>query len=82
MNYPADFLAQIKKRAGDRCECERSECHRGPGRCSARLPEEPGGPAPWAPVHTGEHLRFPPVPADYIALCEACAVPRNATRKA
>jgi hypothetical protein len=79
MNYPSDFLKQGKDRAGDRCECERSDCHQGPGRCNARLNEEPGK-AHWTPVLTGERLTFPPVASDYIALCGTCAVPRTGKR--
>lgn len=81
MNHPAEFLAQLKQRAHDRCECERSDCHGAPGRCGERLMEEPGGEPRWTAVHTGEHLRFPPVATDYIALCAPCAVPRNAARR-
>lgn len=79
MNYPADFLKQIKDRAGDRCECERSDCHEAPGRCVARLKDEEGKPR-WSPVLTGERLTFPPVASDYIALCGVCAVPRTGKR--
>ncbi|MBX7184568.1 MAG: hypothetical protein K1Y01_05415 [Vicinamibacteria bacterium] len=79
MNYPADFLKQIKDRAGDRCECERSDCHEAPGRCAARLKDEEGKPR-WTPVLTGERLTFPPVASDYIALCGVCAVPRTGKR--
>lgn len=77
MIYPPDFLAQLKERAGDRCECERGDCHQTRGRCNERLRDEP---ASWTPVLTGEHLTFPPVPSQYIALCAPCAVPRNARR--
>ena len=80
MNYPPDFIQQLRQRAGDRCECERGECHQTPGRCIERLMEEPGGLARWSPVLTGEHLTFPPVPSNYIALCGPCAVPRTGKR--
>ena len=79
MNYPATFIQELKKRASDRCECERSECHQGPGRCGAKLVDEPA-PTAWMPVLTGERLTFPPVPNDYIALCGACSVPRTGKR--
>jgi hypothetical protein len=80
MIYPPDFMAQLKERAGDRCECERGDCHPSPGRCAERLRDELGGPPQWVPVLTGEHLTFPPVPSQHIALCAPCAVPRNARR--
>ena len=80
MNYPNDLLTQLKARAGDRCECERSNCHGTLDRCDHRLADEPADAYAWSPVHTGEHLRFPPVASDYIALCKPCAVPRNARK--
>ena len=79
MNYPEDFISDIKKRAGDRCECERNTCHQTQGRCGEML-LAPDGLAAWSPVRTGERVTFPPVASDYIALCAHCAVPRNAPR--
>jgi hypothetical protein len=80
MNYPPEFLQELKQRSGDRCECERSECHPGPGRCGEKLAEDPAGAARWSPVLTGERLTFPPVASNYIALCATCAVPRTGKR--
>jgi len=80
MNYPSDFLQELKQRSGDRCECERSECHPGSGRCSEKLTEEGTGAPRWTPVLTGERLTFPPVAMNYIALCGTCAVPRTGKR--
>ena len=79
MNYPVDFISSIRERSGNRCECERRECHEAQGRCVEML-VEPDGLARWKPVRSGERITFPPVPSDYIALCNACAVPRNASR--
>ena len=80
MNYPPDFKSELKQRAGDRCECERSDCHQGQGRCSEALLEEPGGLTRWSPILTGEQITFPPVASNYIALCGPCAVPRTGKR--
>lgn len=82
MNYPPDFIKQLKERAGARCECERGGCHTSQGRCSETLTEDPGGQARWSPVLTGERLTFPPLALDYIALCGTCAVPRVGSGKA
>lgn len=79
MNYPTEFLQLLRERSGNRCECERSECHRTPGRCRETLSDEPG-PSRWSPVMTGDHYTFPPVPMNYIALCGFCAVPRAGAR--
>lgn len=80
MNYPTPFLHELKQRAADRCECERSGCHEGQGRCAEKLIDEPGGAARWSPVLTGERLTFPPAASNYIALCGTCAVPRAGKR--
>jgi hypothetical protein len=79
MNYPPDFVKELKDRAEHRCECERRECHQTPGRCTQELVDAPA-PDRWSPVRTGERLTFPPVALDYIALCATCAVPRTAPR--
>ena len=79
MNYPTEFLQALKERSGNRCECERSEFHRTPGRCGATLTDE-SGPSRWSAVMTGDHHTFPPEPMNYIALCGLCAVPRAGAR--
>lgn len=79
MNYPADFINELKTRSGSRCECERRDCHGAEGRCRAGLLEE-GGIARWTPVLTGERLTFPPIASNYIALCAPCSVPRAGAR--
>lgn len=78
MLFSTEFISEIKARAADRCECGRSDCHGGDGRCHAKLSDE----ASWSPVLTGERLTFPPAVNQYIALCGACAVPRNVNRPA
>jgi len=80
MNYPTEFILQLKERSGNRCECERRECHEAQGRCGETLVEEPGGPGRWTPVFTGDRLTFPPAASNYIALCGPCAVPRTGKR--
>ncbi len=75
MNHTPEFLAELKNRAGDRCECERNECHGESGRCGVKLTDEPG--RAWSAVFTGESMTFPPVAQNHIALCAPCAVPRN-----
>ena len=80
MHYSEDFLAEIKKRAANRCECERGSCHSEPGRCREALREQPDGSPQWSPILTGEHITFPPAAHAYIALCTPCAVPRSPTR--
>jgi hypothetical protein len=77
MNHTPEFLVELKRRAGERCECERNECHGAAGRCGVKLSDEAG--RSWSAVFTGESITFPPVTQNYIALCAACAVPR--TRK-
>ena len=74
MNYPPEFLNELKERASNRCECERNECHGAPGRCGGKLDDGSG--TSWSPVFTGDHMTFPPVATNYIALCAPCAVPR------
>ena len=79
MNYPPEFLEDLKARAESQCECERSECHQAQGRCRESLVGEPD-PLGWSPVMTGERITFPPVAMNYIALCGTCAVPRNQSK--
>lgn len=79
MNYPAEFIHQLKERSGARCECERRECHETQGRCSAVLADDPAE-GKWTPVFTGERLTLPPAALDYMALCARCAVPRTGKR--
>ncbi len=76
MNYPPEFIHELKARADHRCECERGECHGAPGRCLAPLVDLPDEPARWSPVPTGDQMTFPPVASNYIALCIPCVKPR------
>lgn len=77
MNFPAEFIQQLKERAENRCECGRSGCHQSSERCFQPLIGEPGA-SRWSPIFTGESPSFPPVAVNYIALCSQCAKPRVA----
>lgn len=81
MNFPPDFVRELKERAGNVCECGRADCHPGSGRCHAELIEGPME-GRWLPVATGDQITFPPRAVNYIALCVPCIVPRTGTRKA
>ena len=80
MNYPSDFIRDLKGRASDRCECERGTCHPSPGRCSRPLIEGPME-GRWLPVKTGDRVTFPPEAPDFIALCDPCIAPRTGARR-
>ena len=82
MNFPEGFVAGLKQRAGDRCECERSECHGTPNRCGQSLVGMPDEQTRWMPVPTGEGVTFPPLISNYIALCLPCVKPRVAPSRA
>jgi hypothetical protein len=80
MIYSPEFVHELKERSGNRCECERGNCHAAVGRCITELTDTPGE-GRWEPIMTGDHITYPPIAANHIALCDPCIAPRTGSRR-
>jgi hypothetical protein len=74
-----EFVEHLQALADDQCECSRSNCHAGPGRCPETLVDTPGL-AKWVAYRTVVSEDGKASSSYFIALCGHCATRQRTTR--